>query len=90
MNQIDIISIMINISKNRHNNQLSEIEAVEKLRQLIGDSSPDSNRWKVFEESRMMKTTISKLGKTHCRRIKELAVQIDPNYFNNVYWGDGI
>ena len=80
---------MKDISRSRHNNQLTEAEAVEKLRLLIGDSGPDSLRWKVFEENRMMKTAVSKLGQAHRRRLKELAAKIDYDYFSNAYWGEG-
>ena len=90
MSQIQVINAMRDISRKRHNNQLTEAEAEDELRQLIGDSDPDSLRWKVFEESRLMKTPVSKLAQVHRKRLKDIAVKIDPDYFGNASWGDGV
>ena len=90
MNQMEVINALIRISKERKNNQITEEEAVSRLQQLIGNPGFDSLRWKVFEESSMMKTPISKIGHAHRKRLKALAAQVDPDYFGNAYWGEGL
>ena len=87
MNQLDVILAMKDISGRYSRNQITESEAVSELKNLIGAPSPSSLRWKVFIDNRLKGTVFSKIGKAHRKRLKKLAVQIDP-YFARVDWGE--
>ena len=87
-NQFTVIKSIKDISRKVALNLMSESDAVEALKDILKSSEPDSMRWKLFEGERLLNKPRAKLSKTHRKRIKGLAEQIDFQYFNKVNWGD--